>query len=144
MSKVKLCVGFLCCASFMPSMHAQTPPPVVVFWEEGFPAADSVVPSRAELVSLLPNARYASAQDLGEALGREESRLLVLPFGSAFPEESWEVIEAFLERGGNLLVLSGQPFTRPAYREDNILRLRPPSCALPNRLFLNPYHLTHA
>ena len=114
MSKVKLCVGFLFFSSFMPSMHAQTPPPVVVFWEEGFPAADTAAPSRAELVSVLPNARYASARELGEAMGREESRLLVLPFGSAFPEESWEAIEAFLERGGNLLVLSGQPFTRPA------------------------------
>src|SRR2546422_5516311 len=79
MSKVKLCVGFLFFSSFMSSMHAQTPPPVVVFWEEGFPAADTVAPSRAELVSALPNARYASAQELGEALGREESRLLVLP-----------------------------------------------------------------
>ena len=142
MSKVKLCVGFLFFSSFISAMHAQTPPPIVVFWEEGFPAADTAAPSRAELVSVLPNARYASARELGEALGREESRLLVLPFGSAFPEESWEAIEAFLERGGNLLVLSGQPFTRPAYREDNIWRLRPPSLAFAKRLFINEYHLT--
>src|SRR3989442_10416386 len=106
----------------MPSRPARSPPRVVVFWEEGFPAADTAAPSRAELVSVLPNARYASARELGEAMGREESRLLVLPFGSAFPEESWEAIEAFLELGGNLLVLSRPPFARPAYPQDNIWR----------------------
>src|SRR5205807_1777742 len=106
MSKVKLCVGFLFFSSFMSSMHAQTPPPVVLFWEEARPPADTAAPSRAQLCSALPNARYASAHELGEALGREESRLLMLPFGSAFPEESWEVIEAFLERGRKASITS--------------------------------------
>jgi len=39
--------------------------------------------------------------------------LLVLPYGSAFPEEGWDGIFRYLEKGGNLLVLGGRPFEEP-------------------------------
>lgn len=39
--------------------------------------------------------------------------LLILPYGSAFPRDSWPAILAFLERGGSLLSLGGVPFRVP-------------------------------
>jgi hypothetical protein len=39
--------------------------------------------------------------------------LLVLPYGSAFPVEAWKSIERYLDGGGNLLVIGGQPLRVP-------------------------------
>lgn len=122
--------------------QASAPAPVVVFWEEGFPAGDTAPPGREALASLLPDAAFASIQQLGEALARTETRLFVLPFGSAFPEAQWEAIRSFLERGGNLLVLGGQPFTRAAYRDEKSWGLRPPRLAFAKKLFINDYQPT--
>jgi len=115
---------------------------VVVFWEDGFPFADTAPTSRAELAALLPDAFYATTQQLSEALTRPETQLLVLPFGSAFPEVGWESIYTFLEHGGNLLVLGGQPFTRGAFRQGNAWKLRPPRLAFAKQLFINEYQET--
>jgi hypothetical protein len=130
--------------SCSPGVAAQAPPPsaVVVFWEEGFPVADTAPPSREGFAALLPDATFASTQQLGEALTRTETRLLLLPFGSGFPEEEWATIHSFLERGGNLLVLGGQPFTRAAYREEKGWRLRPRRLAFAKKLFINDYQTT--
>ena len=100
---------------------------MVVFFEEGFPAADTAVPQREQLHKALPGARFATEEELAALLGRPTTRLLVLPHGSAFPEHAWAGIHAFLARGGNLLVLGGKPFTRAAYREETRWRLRPES-----------------
>jgi hypothetical protein len=86
----------------------------VVFYENDFPAADSVAAPRPMLEHAIPGAQFASAKELQHTL--ESANLLVLPYGSAFPEENWSEIYAFLQRGGNLLVLGGRPFTRAAYR----------------------------
>src|ERR1035437_4765689 len=81
-----------------------------LFSETGFPAADSAVPSAHQFAALLPGARFAPAGQLAVLLKDPATRLLVLPYGSAFPEESWPEIFAFLKNGGNLLVLGGRPF----------------------------------
>ncbi|MBI3483648.1 MAG: hypothetical protein HY012_00640, partial [Acidobacteria bacterium] len=117
-------------------------PPVVVFWEEGFPVADTAAAARADFAAVVPDSFFASAEQLADALARAETRLLVLPFGSAFPEEHWQTISAFLERGGNLLVLGGQPFTRPAYRAEKLWKLRPSTLAYTKKLFINEYQST--
>jgi hypothetical protein len=118
--------------------HATT----IVFWEVGFPAADAAAPTPTQLRAMLPGATMADAGHLAEALAAKETRLLVMPFGSAFPEEQWEAIHSYLERGGNLLVLGGRPFTRAAYRENNVWKLRPPIQAFARTLFLNDYQET--
>ena len=89
----------------------------VVFSEAGFPAADSAGPSPEQVQKMLPGAQLASAQQLANLLNATSTRLLVLPYGSAFPEEALADIYHFLRRGGNLLVLGGRPFTRSAYRD---------------------------
>ncbi|MCL4523618.1 MAG: hypothetical protein M1453_00120 [Acidobacteria bacterium] len=150
MRKFALITCFLCffadCVAAQGTPKAQAPqqkaqPPVVVFWEDGFPAADMAAPVRAELAAV-PNSFFASSEQLSDALARAETRLLVLPFGSTFPEEQWPAIFAFLERGGNLSVLGGQPFTRPAYREEKIWKLRAPTLAFAQKLFINEYQST--
>jgi hypothetical protein len=42
-----------------------------------------------------------------------KTELLVLPYGSAVPTDDWRAIEAYLQGGGNLLVLGGQPLRVP-------------------------------
>ncbi len=37
----------------------------------------------------------------------------MLPYGSAVPTDAWKAIEAYLQHGGNLLVLGGQPLRVP-------------------------------
>jgi hypothetical protein len=115
---------------------------VVIFWENAFPAADTAAPSRTSLSATLPSASFVSVDALSDALASEETGLLVLPYGSAFPEKQWDAIHNYLERGGNLLVLGGRPFTRAAYKESNAWKLRPPIQAFARALFLNDYQET--
>ncbi|HEV3218771.1 MAG TPA: cellulase family glycosylhydrolase [Candidatus Acidoferrales bacterium] len=117
---------------------------VVVFWEDGFPAADTAQPSRGLLSAMLSGAAFTNADHLIDALTAEETKLLVMPYGSAFPEDAWPAIHAYLERGGNLLVLGGRPFTRAAYREKSTgsWKLRLAIQAFARSLFLNDYQET--
>ena len=117
---------------------------LVVFWEDDFPALDTAAPTRAQLAALLPNAWFVDAAQLEEALRAGEPHTLVLPFGSAFPEEDWPVIHAFLTGGGNLVVTGGRPFTRAAYRESGKWRVREPNQSFARSLFLNGYEETPA
>ena len=116
--------------------------PIVVFWEENFPTADMTAVSRSALASALPGARFVSSGELPAALNAGTARLLVLPFGSAFPETDWGPIYRFLNRGGNLLVLGGKPFTRPAEFENGAWKLEPARMAYALRLLINRYDRT--
>ena len=114
----------------------------VVFSEPGFPAADSAGPSLQQLTTMLPGAQTASADQLSAALAAPATRLLVLPYGSAFPEETWPAIKQFLDRGGNLLVLGGMPFTRSAYRDHDGWHLREYSVRFIRPLMIDQYQET--
>ena len=100
-----------------PFSLAQSMPTVVVFSEPGFPSADSASPSSQQLRAMFPGAQLANSAQLRDVLASSSTRLLVLPYGSSFPEDGWPAIQAFLNRGGNLLVLGGMPFTRAVYRD---------------------------
>jgi hypothetical protein len=113
-----------------------------IFYEAGFPAADSASPTREQLAGQLPGAHFVAADDLAAALGNASTQLLVLPFGSAFPEQDWSAIYAYLQRGGNLLVLGGRPFTRAAYREGNSWKLREYSVRFARQLLIDQYQDT--
>jgi hypothetical protein len=115
---------------------------VVVFSEAGFPASDSAPPSIQQLAALLPSATTVGAEQLQTALASPSAHLLVLPYGSAFPEESWPAIKSFLDRGGNLLVLGGMPFTRAAYRDAKGWYLRDYSVRFIRPLMIDQYQET--
>ena len=124
-------------------MLAQTEPnDVVVFSDPGFPGADSAAPSEPQLAALFPAASKIGADQLPAALSSQSSRLLVLPYGSAFPEESWPAIKSFLDRGGNLLVIGGRPFTRASYRDAQGWHLRDYSVRFIRPLMIDQYQET--
>jgi truncated hemoglobin YjbI len=92
---------------------------VVVFWQEGFPTLQSQpVPQetlRKALEGLQPE--FASLEELNQPATLREAELLVLPYGSAFPAGAWAAVLKYLQSGGNLLVLGGQPLTIPVRKE---------------------------
>jgi len=115
---------------------------VAVFCDESFPAADSANPSSQQLREMLPGSELASVELLPALLEASATRLLVLPYGSAFPEQLWPDIYRFLGRGGNLLVLGGRPFTRSAYRDAGGWKLRDYSVRFTRPLMIDQYQVT--
>jgi len=118
-------------------------PQTIVFYEKHFFAADSITPSELELRTLIPNGHFTGADELGVTLSQSNTGVLVLPYGSAFPESSWLAIKDYLNRGGNLIVLGGKPFLRPAFREGAMWKLRPENVAFPRQLMIHGYEPTY-
>jgi hypothetical protein len=114
----------------------------VVIWQPGFPAADSPSPNEAALQTAFAGAEFADAGHLSGALAAADTDLLVLPYGSAWPEADWDAILRYLDRGGNLIVLGGKPFTRAAYEDASGWHLRTESMAQPLELFIDGYQDT--
>jgi hypothetical protein len=117
---------------------------VVVFAEAGFPAAESGAPSAQQTAALFASAAVSDRNHLRDELGEPSTRLLVLPYGSAFPEDCWPAIQQFLGRGGNLLVFGGRPFTRAAYRDGQGWHLRDYSVRFIRPLMIDQYQQTPA
>jgi hypothetical protein len=88
---------------------------VTVFWQAGFPTVSSQPIERATLATAFGGQRLSfvdiAALTAPGALANTE--LLVLPYGSAVPVSAWKAIDAYLQRGGNLLVLGGQALRVP-------------------------------
>lgn len=134
----------LCIATFFHPVasFAQEASPVVVLRETGFPSADSPAFPQSQLEKAMPGARFVSADQLATALTDSATRLLVVPYGSAFPEGSWPAIREFLQHGGNLLVLGGRPFTRAAYHDDSGWHLRDYSVRFIQQLSMDQFQTT--
>src|SRR5271165_1291749 len=130
------------CAAGSVSAAAQDFSGAVIFYEAGFPSADSAAPSHEQLSAALPGAHFVSTDELTAALDSPTARLLILPYGSAFPEQGWSAIFAFLQRGGNLLVLGGRPLTRAAYRDGGSWKLREYSVRFARQLLIDQYQDT--
>jgi len=131
---------FLISPAVLPAQSAM--PAAVVFSEPGFPVADSSAASSAQLAAIFPGAQFSGADHLRDALAAPSTRLFVLPCGSAFPEEAWPAIKQFLDRGGDLLVLGGMPFTRAAYRDSTGWHLRDYSVRFIRPLMIDQYQPT--
>jgi hypothetical protein len=112
----------------------------VILREPGFPSADSAPAPDALMQHVFSNAQFASISELKDRL--TSATLLVLPYGSAFPEDAWADIYGYLQRGGNLLVLGGRPFTRAAYRDGNNWKLRDYSVRYTRPLMIDQYQDT--
>ena len=114
----------------------------VVFWQSGFPAADSPAPTEPALRAAFAGADFADAGHLPAVLASSDTNLLVLPYGSAWPEADWDAVLHYLDRGGNLLVLGGKPFTRAAFEDSTGWHLRSDSTAQSLELFIDGYQET--
>jgi len=112
----------------------------VILNERGFPVADSEAVSVPALQEAFPGARLVGAAELGGAL--DTARLLVMPYGSAYPEAAWPSILRYLDGGGDLIVLGGKPFTRAAFQAGAGWQLRQPSVANSLELFIADYQQT--
>ncbi|MCI0349604.1 MAG: hypothetical protein L0Z53_09290, partial [Acidobacteriales bacterium] len=135
-----VCIGIMVMGA--PKLLAQDFSSALVFAEPGFPAADFAAPTAQQLQSLLPGAKVVSAKDLAAQLKFPTTRLLVLAYGSVFPEEAWPSIFEYLRAGGNLLALGGRPFTRAAYRDGSGWRLRDYSVRFTRQLQIDQYQAT--
>ncbi len=145
MNIAKLLALAFCSATFFfhaAPLPAQDSSAVIVLDEAGLPAADSAAFPKEQLGHALPGARFASVEQLESLLADSTARLLVLPYGSAFPEESWSAIQAYLQRGGNLLVLGGRPFTRAGYRDSSGWHLRDYSVRFIRQLSIDQFQTT--
>lgn len=114
----------------------------VILNERDFPVVDSAAVSVQALQQAFSGARFATAEQLSAALSDKSTTLLVLPYGSAYPEAAWPGILRYLDRGGNLIVLGGKPFTRAAFQSSNGWELRAPSVAESLELYIADYQAT--
>src|SRR5579883_914212 len=124
------------------SLVASAAAHTVVFYESGFPSADSPAASESALRTAFADAEFANAAQLSSVLENSQINLLVMPYGSAYPEAAWPAILRYLDRGGNLLALGGKPFTRAAYSSGTGWLLRAPSVAASLELFIHDYQQT--
>jgi hypothetical protein len=88
---------------------------VAVFFQPGFPTVESEPFSRATLDKALEgmDPAFLDLQALKNGSSLSTAELLVLPYGSAVPSDAWTNIHTFVEHGGSLLILGGQPFRVP-------------------------------
>jgi hypothetical protein len=115
---------------------------VLVFREAGFPVADTGGALPETTYASIAGTRFATFDQLGPLLTAPATHLLVLPYGSAFPEQAWGDIYQYLQRGGNLLVLGGRPFTRAAFRDSSGWHLRDYSVRFIRQLMIDQYEIT--
>lgn len=80
---------------------------IVAFDEPGFPALGIATPAAIPADAIVAH----DGAELDSKLATAD--LLIWRHGSAFPAESWSAILRFLERGGSLAHLGGEPFTQP-------------------------------
>jgi len=108
----QLTLALLVCSS---PLFAQT----AVFWQPGFPTIGSKPISQAALTKALEGLD-PSFVDLAalESNALAKSSLLILPYGSAVPVDAWKEINTYIGRGGNLLILGGQPLRVPVNQVD--------------------------
>ena len=135
--------GFVVCAALtlLSSSEAwsQAVSSTVVFSEPGFPSDGTTPIPSDQVVKLLPNAHGANAEQLKAELTNPDTKLLILAYGSAFPEADWAEIFGFLKRGGNLLAVGGRPFTRSAYKDPTGWHLRQYSVRFLRQLLIDQY-----
>ncbi|MFT5286861.1 MAG: hypothetical protein ACI8TQ_003036 [Planctomycetota bacterium] len=104
---------------------------VVVFAEPDFPTPNVTGELPAVSGALVAN----NGEELSQLLG--DADLLVWRHGSAFPSECWAPFVSFLESGGSLLHLGGEPFTRPVVGEPGARVMQPRTVSLLKELRLN-------
>jgi Beta-galactosidase len=86
----------------------------VVFQQPGFPTIDSEPLSQSTLSTALGGAPvFANVDRLRSGEVLKNATLLVFPYGSAFPADAWPSVLHYVQQGGNLLLLGGQPFRVP-------------------------------
>jgi len=105
---------------------------ILVFNEPSYPMACAET-TIAELI-ILPY-QIVGVQNLADELTKDCGTLISFQ-GPYFPKSSWPVILDFLERGGNLAILGGMPFSRPV---NSTGQAEPSQQTYTTELFLGPF-----
>jgi hypothetical protein len=107
-----------------PFASAQDQGKTVIFWQTGFPTVSSQPIDQETLSSALgmTNTVFANLAELNVSATLDHVDLLVLPYGSAVPANAWKSIHGYLNHGGNLLILGGQPLRVPVSFQDGAYR----------------------
>ncbi len=92
---------------------------VIVYWEQGFPAAEGCPVSRELLDAALSDCEvsFLGASDAAAPLSAGACDALINPFGSAFPKRNFEQFSNYLREGGNWVNIGGMPLSLPVSRE---------------------------
>jgi hypothetical protein len=102
-----------------PKAFAQQPGHAIVFWQPGFPTIDSEPLERGTLQAAVgTDAIFADIAAINAPGALDNADLLVLPYGSAVPTDAWGSIASYIKRGGNLLLVGGQPLRVPVSLRD--------------------------
>ncbi|HHX40658.1 MAG TPA: hypothetical protein GX715_11895 [Armatimonadetes bacterium] len=111
-----------------------------VFWEEGFPSADTSPLALNGIRRALDGfeVRVVGYTDLERLPGVD---LLILPFGSAFPALGWPLLQVYLHSGGNLLNLGGAPFCVPCAREHVVWKRQTRQSSYHRAVGIRHYHV---
>jgi len=93
---------------------------VVVFWQPDFPTVSTQPVARETLAAALAGLDpvFLGIDQIADPAALAGADLLVLPYGSAAPVDAWGAITTYLRKGGNLLVVGGQPLRVPVTRID--------------------------
>ena len=134
-------LSIVCCLC---SVAAYAQAHTVIWFDDKMTAFDAPQPDRIALQAAFPEAHLLTSTELAKALDRQETQLLVLPYGSAFPVDQWSAIHAYLERGGNLLNLGGKAFTRAARLQNGTWKIDAENYAWSRVLLISDYQKTPA
>ena len=121
-------------------LAAQANSSVVIFSEPDFRPPILPPPGRNSLIGLSVRTRGRTRTLV--SVGFVHNVAIGAPYGSVYPEEAWPSIHSYLQRGGNLLVLGGRPFTRAAYRDHGTWKLRDYSVRFIRPLMIDQYQET--
>ena len=111
---------------------------VVLFQAPGFPTVDAPAIADDVLRNALTGLPVTRTADLSSL---EESSVLVLPYGSAFPLDAWTGIRTFLKEGGSLVVLGGAPFHQPVRRTSDTWELATRQPTFAHEFLIGPAEL---
>ncbi len=104
----------------------------VVFYDPQYPQ----LCAKESLYKLVPGSfQLVDAAHLANQLN-EGCEFLLSFHGPYFPKTSWQALSGFLERGGNLAIFGGMPFTCPVDDEGNI---EPEQDAYLRQIYLGPF-----
>jgi hypothetical protein len=93
----------------------------VVFWQPGFPTISSQPVAQATLTKALDSPVFLDIDALQGGSALQDADLLVLPYGSAAPADIWMAVTHYVQNGGCVLTLGGEPFRIPVSRVSGAL-----------------------
>ena len=114
---------------------------VACFLADKFPTADAPGINPTTLKGSLQNfdvEYFKSIESLNTNLTADNFRVVVLPYGSAFPVDGWQAIQNFISHGGSLVILGGYPFHQPVIEDHGKWILGTPQPTYVHRLLIGP------